>query len=551
MKWFVKGDFDGFFGLGLNNFINFLLIINLSLFVLGFSVEMIAGRILPGMAVGILFGNVFYSIQARKLGLKLGRDDVTALPYGINLLPIFFFIFYVMLPAQQIALSQGMTKEAADLIAWKAGVIACIGSGLIEVIGSFFVQHLRRVAPRAALLAALAAIGIFFIAADYCFRAYAFPEIGIPTLFLTLFFYYSGAKLKWNIPGGLIVLAFGIAVAWVTYGLGFRSPIDSLSNTGLQLGVYLPGLYGLEALGSLGEMLSYAAIILPMGLINLVGSMQVLEAASAAGDDFAPKETLVVNGLGSLLAGGLGSPFPTTIYIGHLGMKQIGARTGYSLMNGIVMALLCVTGGFGLVAQYVPIEAGMAILIWIGFTIGAQAFQAVPRAHAPAVIAGLIPGIGGFIALIVKRVLSSVGYGSEDMPFSTELFTMMTEKGNLFAKGIFALEQGWLYTSIVMTSVMVAIIDRKFTAMMGWLAAGGGLAFMGIAHNFKILNTDITTKLGPAWEWVLGYLLALIMLYLVRLIFVDHTCDEAADAPGPAFDVAAEGDDDDLLTTPK
>jgi AGZA family xanthine/uracil permease-like MFS transporter len=550
MKWLVKGDFDGFFGLGLNNFINFLLIINLCLFVLGFSVEMIAMRILPGMAVGILFGNVFYSIQAHRLSLKEKRNDVTALPYGINLLPIFFFTFYVMLPAQQIALAQGLTKEAADLIAWKAGVIACLGSGLIEVFGSFFVHRLRDVAPRAALLSALAVIGIFFIAADYCFRAYAYPEIGIPTLILTLFFFYSGSKLKWNLPGGLIVLVVGVTIAWIAYAMGFRSPIDSLSNTGLELGLYLPGLYGLEALGSLGEMISFAAIILPMGLINLVGSMQVLEAATAAGDDYEPKETLVVNGLGSLLAGGLGSPFPTTIFIGHLGMKQIGARKGYSLMNGVVMSVLCVTGGFGLISQYIPIEAGMAILIWIGFTIGAQAFQAVPKAHAPAVIAGLIPGIGAFAALIVKRVLSSVGYGTEAMPFTSELFTQMTEKGNLFAKGIFALEQGWLYISIVMTSVMVSIIDRNFTATMGWLAAGAGLALAGIAHHYKILETDITTQLGPAWEWVLGYLLAMLMLFLVRFLLVDKSAETSKHAPGPAFDLP-EDEDENLVTTPK
>ena len=96
MKLFVKGDFDGFFGLGLNNFINFLLIINLSLFVLGFDVDFVAKRILPAMAVGILIGNFFYSWQARRLGVKLGRDDVTALPYGINLLTVFFFVFYVL-----------------------------------------------------------------------------------------------------------------------------------------------------------------------------------------------------------------------------------------------------------------------------------------------------------------------------------------------------------------------------------------------------------------------------------------------------------------------
>ncbi|HBO57600.1 MAG TPA: permease, partial [Opitutae bacterium] len=225
MKWFVKGDFDGFFGLGLNNFINFLLIINLSLFVLGFDVEFVAKRILPAMAVGILIGNFFYGWQARRLGIKLRREDVTALPYGINLLTVFFFVFYVMVPAQQIALSHGLTKQDADLIAWKAGIIACLGSGIVEVIGSFFVHHIRKVAPRAALLSALAVIGIFFIAADYCFRAYAFPEIGIPTLLLTLYFYYGGIQLKGNIPGGLIVLVVGVGVAWATYLIGLRSPI--------------------------------------------------------------------------------------------------------------------------------------------------------------------------------------------------------------------------------------------------------------------------------------------------------------------------------------
>jgi len=541
MKWFVKGDFDGFFGLGLNNFINFLLIINLSLFVLGFSVEMIAERILPGMAVGILFGNLFYGWQARKLGLKLGRNDITALPYGINLLPIFFFIFYVMLPAQQIALSSGLTKEEADIIAWKAGVIACVGSGLIEVIGSYFVHHIRRVAPRAALLSALAVIGIFFIGADYCFRAYAFPEIGIPTLFLTLYFYYGGVKLKGNVPGGLIVLVVGIAIAWGTHAMGMRSPIDALSTSDLRLGVYLPGLYGLEALGAVGEMMSYAAIILPMGLINVVGSMQAIESAAAAGDDFSPRETLVVNGVGTLLAGVLGSPFPTTLYIGHLGMKQIGARAGYSILNGVVMSLLCLTGSFGLLSQYIPIEAGMAILIWIGFTIGAQAFQAVPARHAPAVIAGLIPGIGAFTALIIKRVLGAVGYGTADLPYSEALFSQMTDLGNLFAKGVFALEQGWLYSSIVLTSVMAAIIDKQFNAAMGWLAAGAGLSLMGIIHHFRILDSDITTQLGPAWQWVCGYLLAVGMLYLVKYVFVVKT-ESGPHAPGPAFDRGEEAE---------
>jgi len=524
MKWIEKGDWDGFFGLGLNNLINFLLIISLSQSVLGFSTEMIATRVLPGMAMGLLFGNLFYAWQARSHAKRLGRDDVCALPYGINLLPIFFYTFYVMLPAQQIALSNGASDDEANHLAWIAGILACVGSGVIELIGSFFVPLIRRFAPRAALLSALGVIGIFFIAADYAFRAYEFPLIGLPTLFLTLYFYYGGDKVRFGIPGGLIVLSAGILIAWLCHGLGFKSPIGGIPDSSLDFGLYLPWFFGLEAFLSVWQMASFAAVIVPMGLINVVGSMQALESASASGDDFPPKSSLAVNGLGTIVAGSLGSPYPTTLYIGHPGWKAIGARAGYSLINGVLMAALCLTGSLGLLSEYVPIEAGMAILIWIGITIGAQAFQAVPRAHAPAVIVGMIPGIGAFCALVVKRVLGALGFGEADQPYSFELLANLTAKGNLFAEGVFALEQGWLYASILLCGFMVALIERKFSVAIGWLIASAGLSTLGVIHHFKVLSSDITTSIGPAWEWVFGYLVAALLMVAVKFVMA-HKSD--------------------------
>lgn len=520
MKLITKGDWDGFFGLGLNNFVNLLLIISLSQAVLGFSPTLLAEKVLPGMAIGLLFGNVFYAWQARRLAREQGRDDVCALPYGINLLPIFFYTFYVMLPAQQMALADGATKEEADRIAWIAGVLACFGSGLIEVVGSFFVHQLRRVTSRAAMLSALAAVGVFFIAADYTFRAYAFPLIGLPTLFLTIYFYYGSVKLKWNIPGGLIVLVVGVAIAWISYGLGFESPVGGMGESSLKLGLYLPLPYGVEALLELKYLVMFAAVILPMGLINVVGSMQALESASAAGDEFPGKSSLVVNGVGTVIAGLLGSPYPTTLYIGHPGWKAIGARSGYSLINGVAMSLLCLTGAIGALSQVVPIEAGMAILIWIGLTISTQAFEAVPKAHIPAVVFGLLPGIGAFTALVAKRVLGTVGYGTEANPYTAQLLDSMAA-GNFYANGVFALEQGWLYASIVLASVMVAIVDRKLKSASLWLLASAGLAFTGILHRFEVIGTDVTSGLGPTWPIVFGYVLSVAVLLLLRAVIVE------------------------------
>ena len=492
---------------------------------------MIVFRVLPGMAIGLLFGNLYYSWQARDLAQKTGRTDVCALPYGINLLPIFFFTFYVMLPAQQIALASGADKLQADKIAWMAGVLACFGSGLIEFLGAYFAPYLKKVTPRAALLSALAAIGLFFITADYTFRAYAYPVIGLPTLFLTMYLLYGSVKMRWNLPAGLIVLAVGIAIAWITFWLGMPSPVEDLKSSTLSFGLYIPLPYGLEALLEIRQMLVFAAVIIPMGLINLIGSLQCLESASAAGDDFPIKSSLAVNGIGTLLAGGFGSPFPTAIYFGHPGWKTLGAGHAYSLMNGVAMAALCFTGTLGLLSEYIPIEAGMAILIWIGFSTASQAFQVVPRSHVPAVIAGILPGIGAFCALIVKRVLGSTGYGTPEKPYTGELIQALTQDGNLYAKGVFALEQGWIYTSVVLASVTVAIVDKRFFSFLGWMAAAGVLSMIGIIHNYKILDTDITTQLGPAWNWVLGYTITLLILALVRYTLVlGHTDNESSDS---------------------
>ena len=105
----------------------------------------------------------------------------------------------------------------------------------------------------------------------------------------------------------------------------------------------------------------------------------------AAGDRFETRPSLLANGIGTIVAGFLGSPFPTTIYIGHPGWKAMGARGGYSILNGAVIALLCFVGGLTLVLRVIPIECTLGILLWIAIIIMAQAFQEIPKAHALAV----------------------------------------------------------------------------------------------------------------------------------------------------------------------
>ena len=81
-------------------------------------------------------------------------------------------------------------------------------------------------------------------------------------------------------------------------------------------------------------------------------------------------------------------------------------------MNAAFFTIVCLTGTLAWIAWAVPIDAGMAIVLWIGIVITAQAFQATPLKHAPAVVVGLLPGVAAWGALLLKNGLRAAGMGS-------------------------------------------------------------------------------------------------------------------------------------------
>ena len=107
------GDLDGCLALGLNNLIQILLIISLCRGVLGYPDALVFGTILPAAGVSLLVGNLAYSRLARRLAVREQRDDCTALPYGINTVSLFAYVFLVMLPVKLAALNAGLEEAEA------------------------------------------------------------------------------------------------------------------------------------------------------------------------------------------------------------------------------------------------------------------------------------------------------------------------------------------------------------------------------------------------------------------------------------------------------
>jgi len=509
-RWFVRQDVDGLLGLALDNLIQILLIVSLCRGLLGYPSELVYGRILPAVALSLIVGNVYYSWLAYRLGVREGRDDRTALPYGINTVSLFAHVFLVMLPVKLIALDRGATMDEAITLSWQAGLVACLGSGIIELIGSVLADPLRRWLPRAALLSTLAGIGLTFIALGFLFRTYEYPVVALVPLGIILLTYFG--RVQFPIPGGLLAVLVGTALAWMTGLVHFNAA--TFAQALAPLGWHPPGMF-VDALWQSREiLLTQLSVILPMGLFNLVGSLQNLESAEAAGDAYPTAPCLAANGVGSVVAAVCGSCFPTTIYIGHPGWKAMGARIGYSWLNGLVMALLCVTGAAAVVAAIIPIEAGMAIVLWIGIVIGAQAFQATPMKHAPAVIVGLLPGIAGWGAQLIKTSLRAAGLATADRPFTPDLLPVFA-RADIYLGGAFALEQGQILSAMLLAAMTVFIIERQFAWAGVCMLVAAGFSWVGLMHSYRWMPSD--TVLQPGWgsgsTWATGYLLLALLFY--------------------------------------
>ncbi len=489
LPWVVPGDLDGLFGLFLDNVIQLLLITVLCHQVVGIPLAFVWGTILPGAAISIVVGNLFYAWQARRLAYQTGRPDVTALPYGINTVSLFAYVLLVMKPIAD------QTRD--PLLAWRVGLLACFVSSLLEMSGAFVGGWLRRVTPRAGLLASLAGIAMTFIAMDFVLRTFDNPLVALLPLAIILAQYMSKVALPLRLPAGLVAVVVGVLLSRLIPG--YQTAVPS----GAAWGIAWPHLSLTELVSTLKPeyLWAYLSVTVPVGLGNALGSLQNLESAEAAGDRYAVRSSLLVNGLGSLVACSFGSCFPTTIYIGHAGWKALGARSGYSLLNGVAIVLLCLTGTVGWVFQAIPLEAGMGILLWVGIIITAQAFQETPKAHALAVALGLFPAIAAWALMVLEQGLKAVG--------SSLLALASQPQSGIALRGLISVERGFLFTSMIMASIAVWLIERQFLKAAGWAFVAAALSLLGLIHAYVLTPGGLVspTALHLGSPFVISYTL--------------------------------------------
>ena len=494
-KYWVAGDWNAFFGFGTNILVNLLTLTGLLRFVLGFPDELVFGRILPAVGLMLFLSSGYYGWLAWDLMKRTGRTDVCAMPSGPGVGHMFIVVLVVMLP---IKLATGDPIKA-----WEAGLTWVFIQSIVLVFGGFLGTWVRKVTPRAALLAALTGISITFISMRPAMQMFDTPLIGVVCFVILLVNWFGGVRYFKGLPAGLVALVVGTLIAWGStfFGLNYGGlSLEKLTASFTHFGFSIP----LPAIGHTFAGFEFLGVLLitaiPFGLYDLVEAIDNVESAAAAGDEFSTRQVLVADGVVSMIGCLMGNPFILAVYIGHAGWKSMGGRCGYAFATGIMALVLCWFGIVSVMLAAIPAVAILPILLYIGMLIGSQAFRESPGRHAPAVILGVIPHLAHWAEGFVRSALTVAGVKE----ITPEITSRLATEGVLL-HGLSVLGNGGVLSGIVWAASTVFIIERQLWRAASFMAIGTVLTFFGFMHSERI-------GVGQSLEVAAAYLLAAVFL---------------------------------------
>jgi len=524
-KLFSRGDFSAFWALFTDNLVNLLILTGVCQFVFQMPAEIVYGRIVPGAAVAILAGVVVYTLMAKWAAKQHGRD-VTALPYGISTPVMFVYLFGVIGPIYWT------TQD--PLLAWQVGIGAGFMGGIVAAMGALIGPFLKRVTPRAGMLGTLCGIALLYIGAVPLSQIFESPIIGFTSLLFILWGLVGRFRLPGNVPAGLVAIAVGMIIAvflgessFTTAGIGFYPPVPYLGDM----------IAGIQYLFANPELF---LVLIPVQIYNFIETMNNVESAEAAGDTYPVGLCQLTDGAGTMLGALFGSPFPTTVYIGHPAYKRLDGRAGYIIAVAVVIAAAAFVGFLSFLAGLIPVAAAAPVLVFVAVSLITNTGYAVKPAHMAAVAFAILPHFSAILVTKWGSLMNALrSSGVEGLPGlgDAELTSALLMEGAHY-EGHLALSQGAIITGLVWGAIVADVIDGRFRNAGYFALAAAVMSSVGIIHSFTLQM--------PQFDGItIGYLIigAFMLIYpnfapkedLEHRIIVPDEPD-LLDDDSPAFD---------------
>ncbi|MBV9949213.1 MAG: hypothetical protein JOZ69_20355, partial [Myxococcales bacterium] len=267
-KLWTSGDWNAYFGFGTNILVNLLTLTALLRFVVKMPDELVFKRILPATGLMLCLSTLYYAWLAYREAKRTGRTDVCALPSGTSVPHMFVVTLVIMLP---IAVKTGDPVKG-----WEAGLTWVFVQSFVLMAGGFIAPFIRKVTPRAALLGTLAGVSIAFISMRPALDMYMTPVIAIPCFAIILASWFGGVRYFKGTPAGLVAIALGTGIAWISSALGHpfggmtaENLASSVTNFGFAVPIPAIG-HVFSGFQFLGQILVTA---IPFGIYDLVEAM--------------------------------------------------------------------------------------------------------------------------------------------------------------------------------------------------------------------------------------------------------------------------------------
>ncbi|MBP3912494.1 MAG: xanthine/uracil/vitamin C permease [Niameybacter sp.] len=496
---FSTGDIGGLTYILTNNIVNYLIVIATLSGVLGWSDELVFGRVIPGMSIGLLLSGLYYAYMACKLAKKEGRTDVTALPSGVSTPAMFVILYGVVMPLHYALGDAELT--------WSAAVAACFIGGLVEFCGGFIGPWMKKRIPRAALLGTVAGIGFIWMATQGVFDVFSDPVVGLPILLVAMVGVFGGYLFPKKIPPMVVAIVGGIIYA---FAIG-RTELDFSG-----IGFYFPNPKdSIQALLSgFAVVAPYLTIIIPIEIYNFVETMDNVEAANAAGDNYSIREAQFVDGICTMASAVFGGIVPNTVWLGHAGLKKSGAGIGFSWLGGILLGLAGVLGMFTFFSALVPPAICAITYLWCSVIMVAQAFKACDAKHYAGIAVAMVPPVADFLFTQITGAVGIADIWTEVLPsglegYSAEVSQYLVDHGVMW-NGVPAVKAGAIIIGILLGTMVVFIIDRRLDKVGYTALAGAALALFGFVHSAAL-------GFYPTSPFVIGYVI------VAGLCFILHT----------------------------
>ncbi len=497
-KMLVRSDSSAFWALFTDNLINLIVLTGICQFVFQMPPEIVFGRIVPGAAIAIIAGIAVYVMLAKRAAAKYGKD-VTALPYGISTPVMFVYLFGVIGPIYWT------TNDA--VLAWQVGIGAGFLGGIVAALGAIIGPFLKRVTPRAGMLGTLCGIALVFIGTVPLAEVFEDPFIGFASMIIILWGLVGRFKLPFNIPAGLLALIVGTAVGLVTGhanisfdGVGFYPPIPYIGDM----------MVGIQYLMTNPELF---LVLVPVQIYNFIETMNNVESAEAAGDHYPVAVCQVTDGFGTMLGAVFGSPFPTTVYIGHPAYKRMGAHSGYIIGVAVVIPIAAFFGLLAFLNNLIPVAAAAPILVFVALSLITNTAHSIKTEHMAAVTIAMMPHVSAFLMVKWGSLMNALGAsGVEGLPRlgDPELTAALLMQGAHYS-GHLALSQGAIITGLIWGAIVASTIDGNFRNAGGFAIAAAVMSSVGIVHGASLHMPEFSGI-------VAGYLIAGAFLLIYPMV---------------------------------